>query len=106
MTECCRLNAKFARTSDGKLSPITFGIHIPIMSVRVSGSNPSRTGAWRRFPAARLPSVGIAIPAVISANPDVIPAWPSSTMLAKANRGTKLNYDLRMSGYYAEGKAK
>jgi hypothetical protein len=85
---------------------MTFRIHIPVMAVRVSGSNPSRMGAWRLFPPARLPTVGIAIPAVVSADPDVIPTWPSGMMLADANRGTKLNYDLRTSGYYPKGKAK
>ena len=89
-----------------ELPPMTFRIHIPVMAVRVSGGNPYGMDAWRPFPPARLPGVSIAIPAVVSADPDVLPAWPSGTMLADANRGTKLNYDFRMSGYYAKGKAK
>jgi hypothetical protein len=101
----CRLNAKFAGIAM-ELPPMTFRIHIPVMAARVSGSNPYRMGAWRRFPAARLPTVGIAIPAVVSADPDVSAAWPSGTMLSDANRGTKLNYDLRMSGYNHKGSAK
>ena len=43
---------------------------------------------------------------MISANPDMIPAWTSGTMLPDADRGPKLYYDLRMSRYYPKGKSK
>ena len=89
-----------------ELSPVAFRIHIPVTTVRVSGSDPSRTGPWRLFPPSRLPAVGIAIPAVVSADPHVIPAWPRGTMLADANRGTKFNYDFRMGGYYRKRSTK
>jgi hypothetical protein len=63
-------------------------------------------GARRLFPPARLPAVGIAIPAVVSVHPDMLPAWTSGTMFPDANRGPKLDYDLRMSRYDPKGKAK
>lgn len=76
------------------------------MAVCVTGSNPNRMGAWRRFPAARLPTIGIAIPAVVSAYPDVSPAWSNTTMLPNTNGGTKLDDNFRMSGYYRKGTTK
>jgi hypothetical protein len=88
-----------ARGHNEELPPVTFRIDIPVMAVRVSGSNPSRTGAWRHFPPTCLPSVGVAIPAVISPNPDVIPAWTKGAMLPNANRRPKPDNDLRMSRY-------
>ena len=104
MTTYCRLEANSAQLTV-ELSPTTFGIHIPVAAVSVSGSNPFRMRAWRLFPPARLPAVGSAIPVVVATHPDVIPAWSNRTMLADADRGTKLDYDLRMSGY-SKGNAK
>ena len=43
---------------------------------------------------------------MISAYPDVIPAWTNGTMLPDADRWTKLDYNLRLSRYYPKGKAK
>jgi hypothetical protein len=80
------------------LPPMAFRVHIPVMSMFVSGSNPSRTGVRRLFPPARLPTVGIAIPVVVSANPDMIPAWTSSTMLPNTDRWAEPYDDLRMGG--------
>jgi len=76
------------------------------MAVRISGRNPYRMSVWWFFPPARFPTVGIAIPAVISANPDMIPARADGTMLTNTDRGTKLYYDLRMSRYYPKSKTK
>jgi hypothetical protein len=89
-----------------ELPPVTFRVDISVMAVRISGSNPSRMGARRLFPPARLPTVGFTIPAVVPANPDMIPAWTSGTMLPDANRWPKLYYDLRPSGDYPNSKAK
>lgn len=94
------------RGHNEELPPVTFRIDIPVMAVRVSGSNPSRTGARRHFPPTCLPSIGIAIPAVISPNPDVIPAWTKGAMLPNANRRPKPDNDLAMSRYQPKGKAK
>jgi len=88
------------------LPPVAFRINIPVMATRISGSNPSRTGAWRLFPAARLPVIGVSFIAMISAHPHMTPAWTNGTMLPDADRGPKLDYDLRMSRYYPKGKAK
>src|SRR5579864_119227 len=74
------------------------------MPVRISGRNPDRMSVWWSFPPARFPTVGIAIPAVISANPDMIPARADATMLTNTDRGTKPYYDLRMSRYYPKSK--
>jgi hypothetical protein len=89
-----------------RLPPAAFRINIPVMAPRVSGSNPSRAGAGRLFPPARLPMICISFIAMISAHPDVIPAWTNGTMLPDADRWPKLDYDLRMSRYYPKGKAK
>ena len=101
----CRLDAKSAAVAM-QLPPMPFRIHIPVMAMPVPGSNPSRTGVWRLFPPAGLPAIGIAIPTVVSADPDMIPARASGTMLMDADRGTKLYDDLCLSGYYPKGKAK
>ena len=93
------------REHNESLPPVAFRINIPAMTVRVSGSDPSRTGTWRRFPSARLPSVGIAVPALISPNPDVIMAWAKGAVLPDADRWSKPYNDLRMSRYYPKGKA-
>jgi hypothetical protein len=37
----------------------------------------------RRFPSARLPGIGIAIPAVVSAYPDKLTTWAYAAMLNK-----------------------
>jgi hypothetical protein len=94
------------REHNEELPPVAFRINIPAMTVRVSGSDPSRTGTWRRFPSARLPSVGIAIPAVISANPDMITAWAKGAVFPNADRWPKPYNDLRMSRYYPKCQAK
>jgi hypothetical protein len=63
-------------------------------------------GAGWLFPPARLPVICVSFIAMISAYPDVIPAWTNGTMLPDADRWPKLDYDLRMSRYYPKGKPK
>jgi hypothetical protein len=82
----CRLGAKFAAIAM-ELPPPAIDKDIPVMAMRVPRSDPYRMGARRLFPPARLPAVGIAIPAVVSAHPDMLPAWTSGTMFPDANRG-------------------
>jgi hypothetical protein len=89
-----------------RLPPVAFRINIPVMATRVSGSNPSRTGARRLFPPARLPVICVSFIAMISAHPDVIPAWTNGTMLPDADRWSKLDYYLRTGRYYPKGKSK
>jgi hypothetical protein len=101
--KCCRFKAYSARR---RLAPAAFRINIPVTAPRVSGSNPSGIGAGWLFPPARLPVICVPFIAMISAYPDVIPAWTNGTMLPDADRWPKLDYDLRMSRYYPKGKAK
>ena len=63
-------------------------------------------GAGWLFPPARLPVICVSFIAMISAHPDVIPAWTNGTMFPDADRWPKLDYDLRMSRYYSKDKAK
>jgi hypothetical protein len=79
-----------------ELPPITFRIYIPVTAVRVSRSNPYCMGAWRLFPPARLPMVTVSFIAVVSAYPDMIPAWTGSPVFMDADRGTKFYDDLSM----------
>jgi hypothetical protein len=89
-----------------ELPPVAFPVNIPVMAVRVPGSNPSHADTWRRFPPARLPSVGIAVPALISANPDVIMARAKRAVFPDANRRPKPYDHFRMGGHQPKGKAK
>ena len=93
------MNADDAKSARGalKLAPMAFCVHIPVMAALVAGRHPFPTGVWRLFPPAGLPTVGIAIPVLVSLDPDVLPARSNGTLFVDANRGTKLNYDLRMS---------
>jgi hypothetical protein len=88
------------------LPPVSFRIDIPVMAMPISRSNPYRVFTGRLFPPASLPGVGFTIPTVVSANPDVLPAWASGAVFVDADRGTKFYDDLRMGRYYPKGKAK
>jgi hypothetical protein len=79
------------------LPPVTFGINVPVMAMRVSGSDPYRMFTRRLFPPAGLPVIGAAVIAVIPSHPDVFPAWAGGAMLVDADRGPKFYDDLRMS---------
>lgn len=103
MTAGCQTTG---RGHNEQLAPVAFRITISVMAVGVSGSNPSRADAWRCFPSTRLPSIGIAVPPLISSNPDVITAWAKGAVFPDANRWPKPYDDLRMSRYYPKGKAK
>ncbi len=101
--EAARSQAHSARR---RLAPAAFRINIPVVTPRVSGSHPFGTGAGWLFPPARLPVICVPFIAMISSDPDMIPAWTNGTMLPDAHRRSKLDYDLRMSRYYSKGKAK
>jgi len=94
-----------ARGHNEPLPPAAFHINIPVTAVHVPGSNPSRANAWRRFPPARLPSVGIAVPALISVNPDVFAAGPKRAVFPDANRRPEPYNHFRMSGHQPKCKA-
>jgi len=88
------------------LSPVPFRVDVPVMAARVSGSNPHCTRMWRPFPPARLPSVSLTIPVMISRDPDMFPAWPCGAVFPDADRRPKFDYDLRVGRQYPEGKTK
>src|ERR1700675_616926 len=92
--------------STTKLPPVAFRINIPVMAVCVLGSDPYRMGGWRLFPPARLPVISVSFIAVVSAYPDVVPAWTRRAVFVNANRWPKLYNDLRIGRYYPKGKAK
>ena len=50
------------------------------------GRDPYCVRTRRRFPSTRLPGIGIAIPAVVSAYPDMLTAWAYAAMLNKEPR--------------------
>jgi hypothetical protein len=89
-----------------ELPPVAFRVNIPAMAVRVPRSNPSRADAWRCFPSACLPSVGIAVPTLISANPDMTAAWTKRAVFPDANRWPEPDNHFRMGGHQPKGKAK
>jgi hypothetical protein len=76
------------------------------MAVCVSGSDPYSMGAWRVFPPALLPVICVSVIVVVSAYPDMIPAWTRGAVFVDADRGPKLYDDLRIGRYYAKGKTK
>jgi hypothetical protein len=105
MTKYCRSNAKFAEIATD-LTPPAFDKNIPIAGVIVSGSNPDCMGMWRSLPLARLPTVGIPVPAVIPADPHMLAARTCRTLFMDADWRTKLYHDGRINGRYPKSKAK
>ena len=93
-----------SRTTD--LPPATFRVNIPVMPMCVAGSHPYRMDAWRPFPTARLPGVGVTVPPVIAADPDMLSARAYRPVFPDADRGPKFYYDLSLSRYYPERKSK
>ena len=77
-----------------ELPPVAFRINIPVAAMRVSRSNPYRMGAWRLFPPAGLPVITASFIAVVSAYPNVIPAWTGSAVFMDADWRTKFYDDL------------
>ncbi len=63
------------------LPPAAFYENIASVTVNITRGYPDRAGMRAGFPATRCPHVGIAVPAVISANPYMVPAWPLGAML-------------------------
>ena len=78
------------------LPPVTFCINISVMAMRVSRGYPYRVGPRRLFPTARLPVIGVAVIAVVSPHPYMLPAWARGTILMNADRGPKFYHDLRV----------
>ena len=78
------------------LPPVAFRVHIPVVSMCVIGVQPISHERVAAFPTGPPATRGIAIPLVVSANPDMIPAWTSSTMLPDTDWWAKLYDDLCM----------
>jgi hypothetical protein len=74
------------------LAPVAFDHHISVMAVLPAGSNPYGMRTRRRFPSAGLPCIGISIPAVISADPNMLTTWPRATVLNKEPRRRDLHH--------------
>ena len=68
------------------LAPAALYHHISVTPMLPAGSNPHRMRTRRRFPSASLPCIGISIPTVVSAYPDMLTAWPRAAMLNKEPR--------------------
>jgi hypothetical protein len=79
-----------------ELPPIAFRINIPVTAMCVSRSNPYRMDPWRLFPPAGLPVITASFIAVVSAYPNMIPAWTGSAVFMDADRRTKFYDDLGM----------
>src|SRR5580700_10951989 len=57
--------------------------------------NPPCMRTWRHLPSSLLPHVVVSVPAVISRNPDVVPARSGSPLLDKDFRRGKLHDNVR-----------
>ena len=88
------------------LPPVAFGINIPVTAMPVTGGDPYRIGARRFFPPARLPVIFVSFIAVVSAYPDVVPAWTRRAVFVDANRWPNPYNDLSIGRYYPKGQAK
>jgi hypothetical protein len=62
---------------------VAFDHDISITTMLPAGSNPHCARTRRRFPSAGLPGIGIAVPAMISAYPDMLTTRPYATLLNK-----------------------
>ncbi len=69
----CR--SKADRILSIELAPAAFDHDISVMAVLPAGSNPYSMRTRRRFPSAGLPGIGVAIPTVVSAYPDMLWTW-------------------------------
>jgi hypothetical protein len=63
------------------LPPAPLDEYVSTVPMLVTRRHPYCMRAGREFPSARSPYIRIAVPAVITADPDVIPAWPHGAVL-------------------------
>jgi hypothetical protein len=68
--------------------------YISVAMVGISGSHPDRMGMRTLLPTARLPSIGFAIPTVISPDPDMLAAWSNRSVLFDRNRRPELDHQI------------
>jgi hypothetical protein len=60
--------------------------YITTAAVGISGSYPDSMSTGTLLPTSRLPGIGVAIPTVISPDPDMLAAWSDGSMLFDGNR--------------------
>jgi hypothetical protein len=78
--------------------------YIPVATVGISGSHPDGMGTRTLLPTARLPGIGVAIPTVISPDPDVLAAWSGVSVLFDRNRRPELDHQIcRLSRANSDG---
>ena len=77
-----------------RLSPAAFDEDPAVVAMRPARGYPDCVRTWRDVPAARLPNVGAPVPAVITADPDVIPAGTYYAMFNNGAGRGYLNYNL------------
>jgi hypothetical protein len=77
---------------------MAFDKHVTITRMVPSRGYPNRTRLGRFFPTAGLPHVSFTVPAMISVDPDVIPAGAGAAMLDSGVRWGNLYNDLCLSG--------
>jgi hypothetical protein len=105
MTKYGRAKA-YSSAIAAELPPAAFDEDVTVVSVLPSRGNPYGMLARWFFPTSRLPRIRIAVPAVISTDPDMSYAWPDSAVLVNTYRRPKLHYYLRVSGCHPQGESK
>jgi hypothetical protein len=78
-----------------RLAPVAFDHYITVMTVLPARRNPYGMRTRWRFPAALLPGIGVAIPTVVSPDPDVLTTWANAAMLNNEPGRRDLYYHLR-----------
>src|ERR1700722_5838417 len=82
-----------------ELPPTAFDEHVSVTSMLISRGYPDGVLAGRFFPTSSLPSIRIAVIAMISPNPNVPYTGPGGAVLVNADGRSQLDYYLRVSGY-------
>ena len=80
------------------LPPMAFYKYVTVTPVSISRSHPHCMLPWWDFPTALLPCVGMTIPSMVAANPNMPAAWSGAAVLPNGNRRPELNDNLCRSG--------
>jgi hypothetical protein len=68
------------KSNQSFLLPTAFDKHVAVMTVLPAWRHPNGMRMWRFCPTAGFPNVGVSVPAVITADPDVTPAGSNTAM--------------------------
>ncbi len=90
-------------TCNALLAPVTLYENVAVMAMLPTGRDPDSALAGRKFPSAGLPHVGVTVPPMISANPDVPAAGSNGPVFVDRNRRPYLNYDVGCVGRAESG---